>query len=140
MGGEISPAALGDDVLVSGTVGKATFVLLVPWRAHGEGCNVAAGLRCGTSSLIAPLASGNAPERALQLVRVSSAQSSASSWRLPMIMTLVCECTRVRKVRDRAARTGRKDVIEMLNLKGYMSGRSRRASGGPRVKRSSARS
>ena len=39
---EISPAALGDDVLVSGTVGEATFMLLVPWRAHGAGCTVSA--------------------------------------------------------------------------------------------------
>ena len=80
---EILPAALGDDILVSGTVGEATFELLVPWRAHSEGCNVAACLRCGTSSLIGPLASGNAPERELQLVRVCSAQSSDRSWRLP---------------------------------------------------------
>ena len=55
-------------------------------------------------------------------------------------LTFVCECTRVRKVRDRAARTGGKGVIEMLNLKGYVSGRPWRASRCPRLKPSSKRS
>ena len=76
---EFSAAASCDDFLVSGAVGEATILLLVPWRAQGEGCNVAANLRCGTSSLIATLTNGNAPERALSLVRVGSAKSSASS-------------------------------------------------------------
>jgi len=141
---EILPAALGDDILVSGTVGEATFELLVPWRAHSEGCNVAACLRCGTSSLIGPFFG--------QWQRAGARVATGASLQCPVFrpqlassadLTFVCECTRVRKVRDRAARTGGKGVIGMLKILKdtcrHGHGEPRR-SGRPRLKPSSKRS
>ena len=58
----------------------------------------------------------------------SSDQSSEHSPGGLRVLNLTCQCERVLKVGDLGTGAGREDVIVMLPLKGFVSGRSRRAS------------
>ena len=70
----------------------------------------------------------------------SSDQSSEHSPGGLRVLNLTCQCERVLKVGDLGTGAGREDVIVMLPLKGFVSGRSRRASRAPSLKPSSDRS